>query len=291
MDQCPSCNRVWVSDSALPDGGVWEEESEQIDGANRDYCSDCLAKRQAQVASLSHDIEEVVAHRQTEPAAPVVYEQAAPDAWRRPVIIAGAVVVIVGAAIASRVLFNPVTEEIAVSEEEAATTRRGTRPSVGGSWEARQKRPQPTRPTARPVSRRPGRQVPSGQIDPDVMRILQEASAESASSSGSTARSASSSRDTPSRSTTTGSPGSSNEGGTSATGSSTSTPGATGSTNTGTPGEGDEAEEGAIEGGEPADEEVPELIFIPDELPPANEEIPFIPPPTDDTEIPFPPPE
>jgi hypothetical protein len=286
VDQCPSCNRVWVSDSALPDGGVWKEESEQIDGANRDYCSDCLAKRQAEVASLSDDIVEVVEHRQAEPAAPVVYEEAAPGAWRRPVIIAGVVVIVIAGAVAAQMLLNPVTEEIAVSEEdEAAIVSGGTRPSVSGSWKAGQTRPQPSRSTVRPVSRRPGRQVPSGEMDPEVRRILEEASAQGTPARGTTTRPASSSPSTPSRSTTTGSPGSSNEGGTSETGSSTSTPAAT---DTETPVDGGEAVDGATE--EPVEEGVPEFIFNPNDLPPADGEIPFIPRP-DDIGIPFPPPE
>lgn len=293
MKQCPSCNRVWMLDATHPDGGVWAEEAERIDGADRDYCPDCLAKRQAQVAGLSHDIEEIVERRQAQTAvAPPVYDSGASAPWRRPIIIAALLIVVIGGAVGLRMLYAPGSDEMAGSGEARTGEAFEATPAVGGYWSA----PEPggaaePRQPGRAQRPTPARAVRSGRTTDGSFSFLEEPVRRRTPERRTTSRASSSSADRPG--TTESSPTRETPTSATASGSGGASP-ATPGTPTATPGETPEEDEAPLdveEGDEPPPVEVPPEFFIPPDIPPPDEfGEPPIPPPPDDIIIPPPPP-
>ncbi|MGD8238671.1 MAG: hypothetical protein PVH68_08975 [Armatimonadota bacterium] len=285
-----------------------EAESERIGGADRDYCSDCVAKREAQVAGLSHDIEEVVERRQAETvAAPIAHDARAPGAWWRPLAIAAVVVVLIGAAIGARMVYRPVTDEMTPSGEGAEGVAAGERPSVGGSWGVQGQRAGQGQRGITPVSRQPGRRLPSGAIDPDVWSLVQEASRETGSERSTTGQerpsSAGRARTSPSRDTGDTDGGDTEERDTDDDSPSSTETTMFGAEAPGSPGDqmtpngagegAENGEEGPVEQPGPDEEDLPpEVIVFPDMPPPGDGDEPFIPRELpDEIVIPIPPPE
>jgi hypothetical protein len=294
VKQCPSCNRVWMPDSTHPDGGVWAEEAERVDGADRDYCPDCLAERQAQVAGLSHDIEEIVERRHAEPAvAPPVYDSAAPASWGRPVLIAVILLVAIGAAVGVRTLYASRSKEVAGSGEATTGERFEATPAVGGYWSAPgpggASEPRQPGPGQRPATGRAVRSSRStgGSIsfpEESVRGRTPERGSPSSASRSSEDRSRTTESSATPQTTTPDTASGSAEGSPPTAGTTTTTPGPTPP--------GDETPPDVEEGDEPPPVDIPPEFFIPPDIPPPDEfDEPPAPPPPDDIIIPAPPPE